>query len=473
MADIKINLGATAPSGNQTAAQPTVSAPPSPDQEEESFQNIFNQKTAQTKDPKLLETIVSEKSTAAKVKPILGSAPTLQKTLQQEKEYELRKKVRLVQGVLLLVFLLTIGMAFYFYSELSPGFNLFGANTTAKLTDVNKNLRSLQTQLNKYRYLAAQLDLNRFSYVSDQFLDKASQLNDPEVPANVKLELQTEIVEAQSELPIILQRIRENLTQDIVITTTRSEAEPELTADQIRQQFEEDLRNALREERSSIAAASETQNLEDLKLYDNTLKLVGNTALLNTVKNVSVESFQKDLEDYTSTQDQNKRKNLQTLIASILSSTKSDLSTIGALKNTRIDWSTIIKQLETVTAERDPNFGKGVFETLGGILYTGYEFDANADKIVLSGVTKTNDATNFALISLLVDDLEGSEHFKDVEMRSFSKTGTAQEGYVANFKIDLGLESEDDSNKNEPISLVKRSVSAKSGIKRIIDLSNR
>lgn len=459
---------APAPATVATAAKPAATSAAAP-AGSASFQNIFNQTKTDNKGPKMIESLTSNKSDAAsKLKPILGNAPALQKTLEQEKEMRLKKKLRSRQTLFLMSFILSALMVFYFFSELSPGFNLFGPNTTARLTDVNANLRGLQTNINKYRYLASQLDLNRFSYVAEQYLEKTGKLADPATPATMKNQLLADVGEAESELPIILDRLKTNLSQDIVVKTFRPEGEEEKTEDVIRSEFENDLRVALTSDKSLIATSSTgEENKQDLKLIDNTLKLVGNNTLIGTIRGTSVDKFKQDLSDYSSApEDPAKRAALQAVFNSILATTQSDIATISTIKTTRINWTKIIGNIETVTAETDKNFGKGLFETLGGIRYTGYEFETDTGKIILSGMTKTNDASNFTLLSNLIDDMETSPYFEKVDMRSFNKTGTAESGYTANFNIDLAIQKEVVSEKDKTISLAPN-LKARTAVKRI------
>ncbi len=119
----------------------------------------------------------------------------------------------------------------------------------------------------------------------------------------------------------------------------------------------------------------------------------------------------------------------------------------------------------------DPNYGQPLlYNTIGGVRYNGYEFDTASDKIVLSGSTKTDDGRNFTLMSNLVDQLEASPSFKNVDQRSFSKTKVSSDeggkGYVANFKIDLSLEEGSFSEKDQKLSLDSINTSPPSGIKR-------
>ncbi len=465
MPDIKINLSAPT-STDASKAQPSAAAPaPAASPAGPSGINIFSQSAPaeKTKEatPKMLTSIIAGKSEAAsKLKPILGNASVMQKTLEQEKEYRLKKKLKMIQVVFTLVFLLSGLAMLYFYTELSPSFNLFGPNTTARLADINKNLAGLQTNINKYRYLAAQQDLNEFSFLADDFMDKASKISDPGTSVTVKAQLSASISELKNSLPTVLTRVKANLGQDIVVGTYRSEAEPEMTEDAIRQQFETDLRNSLTAYKTELGQGAE--NAQAVRMVENAIKLVGNQPLLGAIKGISIDSLKKDLDDYVSAPDEIKRKKLQTIFAAILSTTKSDIATVGALKSNRINWSFIIKQIEIVTVATDKSFNT----PNASIFYSGYEFDTQANKVVLSGTTKTKDAGNFTVMSSLIDALEDSDYFTDVEMRSFSKS-PSDSYYEATFKIDLSLETDSDANSDKPVSMDRKAIYERIKYKRI------
>lgn len=462
---------AAAPTSGPAAQPVTATPPPAPAPAKKpgiTFTNIFNQQKEKKVESKVISSVLQKKAGPSAVKPILGAAPALQKSLDEEKKIQLKRKLRLVQMVFIIVFLAGAASAGYFYSELSPTFDLFGPNTTQRLADTNESLRGVQTQINKYRYLAAQLALNEFSFVSDDFLDKTAQLSGNPGAAQLQ-QLRQGIAQASQDLPTILSNVKQQLTPSIVVPTVQSAAEEEMTPEQMELKAADALKNALLEDRRQITQNSET-NEQDLKIIDNTLQLVGNQKLLSSIRGVSIDNFSTQLTAYAEDLDPVKRDDLRSLMSSILASTKSDIATIGSIKATRIDWSSIMKQIEAVTGdpEVDPTFQpeRCLALSIGdGICYTGYDFDTSTNKIVLSGVTRTTQADNFTLISNLMDHLELSSFFQNVDMRSFSKSGTFAQGFIANFKIDLALESDGFSEKNAPISLESRRV-ASSGVKR-------
>lgn len=430
--------------------------------------DLFSQSNSKGKESKMVNSILAQKESLQKMKPILGPAPTLEKSLQAEKEARLRKKLRSVRMMFVMVLLLGLGSAFYFYSELSPDFHFFGANTMQRLSDMNATLRTQQAKLNKYRYLSAQLALNEFSYQSDRFFGNLARLNDPTLSPGSKDIFLAEVKESEKAMPSLLEEIRTSLNKDLVVKLYPIDGASQMDDEQIQAQFEEELRNNLREDRKKISPVSTSpEDVQNMKLYDNALRIVGNQSLLSTLRAINIDNFKKDLAELQTKPDVQKEKALRDMVGKILVSTKSDLATMADIKQNRIDWTTVIQYIEAETAKVDTHYGDALlYETLGGITYSGYEFDAVTHKIVLSGTTKTIDGSNFTLMSNLIDQLEQSSYFEDVDMRSFSKsktaTGTSTEGYNASFKIDLRLEPEKSiDSQNKPISL-----ETESGVKR-------
>ncbi len=434
--------------------------------------DIFSKTAPKPRESKMVASIVAGKEALAKLKPILGAPPVLEKSLEQEKTTHMKHKLRRAQAFFLLVFAAGWAGALYFYSELSPNFDLLGPNTTHKLHDTNTSLKKLQTDLNKYRFLAVQLDLNDFSYQSDRFFANLASANNPALSPEQHDQFLANLEEAKKALPTLLSDIRNLLNKDLAISTFRTEGETVQSDDQIRQEFEESVKNALRDDRNKIPAIStETEDLQNGRLLDNTLKLVGNRAFVSSVGQILLDDFTKNLNDYINTPDVKKEKALRDVIAKILATTRSDIATVAELKQRRIDWSTVIQQIESETRNVDKHYGQVLlYQTYGGIVYTGYDFDAATNKIVLSGSTRTMDGSNFTLMSNLVDQLELSTHFEDVQMRSFSKTkggnGGAGEGYSANFKIDLRMEPQKFSEKDKSAVLEKKAP-VQTGVKRV------
>jgi len=241
---------AVKPAPAAAAVKPTA-APAAAKPAAASYQNIFTKTTKETSDPKMIESIVTGKNTVAdKLKPILGNSAQLQKTLEQEKEYKQRKALKNWQLIFVLALIVGVGSAGYFFSQLSPSFTLMGQNTTVKLGLVNDNLSSLQTKINKYRYLMAQTDLNNFSYVAEQYLDTSEKLTNPNLTESDKAALTAKLSEEETQVVPILTDLRKSLLPEITYKTVTPEGQPELTSDELEAQYQDALRASLQEEKS-------------------------------------------------------------------------------------------------------------------------------------------------------------------------------------------------------------------------------
>ncbi len=247
------------------------------------FEDIFNKATTKEKNSAMVSSIISRQDAMQKVRPILGAAPILEKSIEEEKTRRLEKKLGKAKFMFVAIFVQCASAPLYFYAQLSPNFDLLGTNPTHRLADINTNLKELQTSLNKYRYLAAQIDLTELSIQADRFFSDLRRFNSGDASMD-KSAVLAGIEGAKKAMPELLKDIRANLGKDIVIPVFRPEGDAILSDDQIRQQFEEALRKALRDDRTKLAA---TNSLEDPKIvafhqkfFENALKLVGNRALI-------------------------------------------------------------------------------------------------------------------------------------------------------------------------------------------------
>ncbi|MBU1703335.1 hypothetical protein KJ951_02935, partial [Patescibacteria group bacterium] len=238
-----------APSAIKPAVAPALETKPA---EGPAFTNIFNRQKEEEKESKVISSVLQKQTPASAAKPILGAAPLLQKSLEDERKIKLQRKLRLVQTVFAIMFIATAAGAFYFFKELSPTFDVFGPNVTQNLKSVNDSLRGVQKNINAYRYKAAQLALNRFSFLSDQFMDETAKVESGGLSTGELQALQQDIEQTANDLPKYLADIKTPLSTSIVVSTVLSKAEPKLTDEEIKQIAENDLREALMSERRAI-----------------------------------------------------------------------------------------------------------------------------------------------------------------------------------------------------------------------------
>jgi hypothetical protein len=121
---------------------------------------------------------------------------------------------------------------------------------------------------------------------------------------------------------------------------------------------------------------------------------------------------------------------------------KNDFTDISNLKAHRVRWAVILDEIERITKSIDTLYNTGFFEELGGIKYSAFDFDSETNQIILIGQAKRDDGTTFTLIANLIDALEQSQLFYNVDNRSFPKSGSEEKGYVSSFRIELNLDND-------------------------------
>jgi len=173
--------------------------------------------------------------------------------------------------------------------------------------------------------------------------------------------------------------------------------------------------------------------LQEIATYSAALQLINN-------RNLS-SFFSKNTDDIKLDLPQDDSK-LLALTKESLAMLKNDFSNISVLKENRIRWGIIIDEIEKITKSIDTLYNTGFFDELGGIKYSAFDFDADSNQIVLIGHAKRDDGTTFTLIANLIDALEQSLLFSDVDNRAFPKTGTEEQGYTSSFRIELNLEED-------------------------------
>ncbi len=418
---------------------------------------------------KLVENIATQKAKLEqpKMEELLGKKSTiLEKSIEQEAQLKLKKKLRAVQFMAFFVTVVAVGVNGFLYYQLSPSLNLFGltnitfdSNLRSDLFNLNENLRSTQTELNKYSFLTGQLYLNQFGYESTRFLDGVANLETTGLTSE-KIAIQSEVDEAKTKMPDLLAGAQKNLERPIVVETfkTRGETATDAATEEI--QFQQNLKTAIAAEKIALASSS-TQNNEklppdQLAFFDNATKLVGNVKLVTNLKAYTVDAFKLDAEDYQTNADPAQRLAFKTYIDNLLASTKVNLATITNLRNSRIAWSDVIDSLERVTNQvnTEHNSGQGIGNA-SKIEYSGYNFNAKTGKISVSGINTTRSATNREVVTYLIEAFEASPEFKNVFNRTFPLSESTDENgvqiYSLPFSMEMEIESGAFSKMNTPI----------------------
>jgi hypothetical protein len=342
--------------------QPVNLTPKTPDKTEFFSSNALQEKAGGSK---LMENITSQKAQLEKPKmaDLLGKKSTiLEKSIEQESQLKLTKKLRMMQSAALFAAVVAVAANGYFYYQLSPGADLLGfakynfdSNLRNDLFNLNQSLKSVQTDLNKYRYLTGQLYLNQFGYESTRFVDGIANLENPSQVAE-KSEIQSIVAEAKNKMPSLLAGVKKNLAQSVTVDTYTTRGEETVDPTMIESEFQRELRLAISSEKKTLRDNSSQSNLEvpvsALAFFDNAAKLVGNAKLISNLNARTVDAFKTEADQYEQSNDAAQRAAFRGYIDNLLASTKVNLATISNLRNSRIKWSEVIDRIEKITLHK-------------------------------------------------------------------------------------------------------------------------
>lgn len=390
--------------------------------------NPLDLKPESNKEDSLLVNDIVETETSEGQKAILGAAPTIDTSLLQN----VPPPTSLLLVSLKIFFMLLVVAGFasvvFFTSQLTTVFDFVSTklgipNITQELSATNSELITLKTDINLYKYLQIKGNLDAFSYNGDSYIQNYKVANSQTATDEDKKKALGEMDSARSKLRNYVLELQDLYAENIYIPLI----DPELTDDvELNTLFKERLVAKLNEKASSYANNESSQARREFKNYDQTIILAGNTQLRQLVIGADYDALSDD--------------ELYEFIKAMNALIVNDFSIIQTIKDNRIKWSDIMKEIELRTIEVDSFYDENLYEDVGGIRYTSYDFDSVNRKIDIVGETKRFDTRNFTMIADLIDKLNQSGIFMNGEMRSFSKSGSLEEGYKASIKLTFNLQ---------------------------------
>ena len=206
-----------------------------------------------------------------------------------------------------------------------------------------------------------------------------------------------------------------------------------LTPQEAEQEFDVFLRERILEERKikTDMFLATTQPTEKERLRADLLK---NSEFLELIGKPSLDALlSSDLRQMSDS-------DLNEFLLRFSEAYSNRLGFIHQVKNQRIVWSRTLKEILEKTKSVDPLFRSGFFEKLGGILYSSFNFDLSNQQISLNGRAKSDDGTNFSNLANLIDALEGSTFFQDVQIQNFTKRPLETGGFEGSFSVDFSIQ---------------------------------
>lgn len=369
--------------------------------------------------------------------PILGLAPVVDNSLLEDLEPP--KSILLIGlkatfGVLIAV---SIFSFLFFESQLSTKFDLITntlgvPNTSKELAATNDEITTLQIDLNFYQYLEVKGALDRLSYYGDSFIQNYETMSSQTALSKEKSQAKADMGKTRKQIETAFLTLRDyynaNFTAPLIDTNFTEQASLEAM-------FQERSKATFTEKATALANNPDKEAKKEYKNYLQTAQLVGNTAVKSLVLSSDIKAMSnKQLYDFI--------KNVNSLVFN-------DLSIIQMIKENRIKWSDVMNEIERRTMDVDDHYSENFYNQLGGIRYTSYDLDSTNKQISIIGETKKFDTTNFTMIADLIDALNRSTLFESGEMRSFSKSGTSEEGYTSTLKLTLDLQKPDEVKAGE------------------------
>jgi hypothetical protein len=378
------------------------------------YTNIFEKQEEKKEDSsKILSGVFAKKDEAGRTKEnILGPLPEIERSLIGSFDPSERnlKVTKILFGSLIGALILAMG---FFYVELNPTFDLLsslrGPNTAQLFNNTENSIVTTQTSINRKNYLLMSYYLQKLSYLSDGYAKIRKAADD----STIKNAAQEDII----------------LTYENALTKWK---EPINAGNIPEETFRAQLKNEFQNELTQLKKENPTPSATaEIKNYTAALQVLNNKQLGTIFKN-DADNMKSDLPG-----DDTK---LFSLTQDVLKTLTNDFNTISELKMQRIQWSIIVQEIEKITKSIDTLYNTGFFEELGGIQYSNFDFDAATNRITLTGKAKRDDGSTFTLIVNLIDALENSNLFKDVDNRTYPKTGSEEEGYISSFRIELSIE---------------------------------
>ncbi len=360
----------------------------------------------------------------ASIADLLGPKPEFNPALIEEKERKNEKRARVAfySSVVFAVF-----VAGFFIANLTPDLfiytDTFGANSAQKFEQSNSEVKKNQTDTNIIQYRVARLWFDVMNSNIDPFT-KAVLTSKTAKTLTEQTAAQADIDKISGDVRNSLLAMQKIFSQDLGIDTytvmpvSREEREAE---------FATLLKSSLTDQQQSLhGSAKDKKGSNDERAIDTVLKLVGNKKVRALVRGSNPKTMTND--------------ELVKLLADIRTEGIDEFAQVEKLKQQRIDWEDLINSIHAVVQSADPHYGHGLFKTVGGFMFSNYSFDQKTGRITISGITRTADSSTFSFIATLIDAIEKSPKFKDIDFRSFNKTRDESGDFSAGVNLEFSIE---------------------------------
>mgnify|MGYP001609592250 CR=1 FL=1 len=364
---------------------------------------------------------------------LLDIAPDFDRGLMREVEAGHMVLLAFVKGLFTLLVVGTLGAFVFFNYQLTDNFSFvstkFGLpNLYKQISASNSEIISAQTNANVYSYLEIKANLDKFTYLGDEYLTNFEIFKSPTATSGEQEKAKEKIIQLHDPMRETFLAVKEKIALPLSLPLVEAPVDGILDPLTPEVKFGNELIAALNRKAQEFAQNEDTTMKRENRNYLHAAKLVNNTELKNLI-------IATDFDTLTDRQVYDLVKDVNTLFVN-------DLTIVNSLKSGRIRWSDIMNEIDLRTKTVDNYYNQNFYDNYGGIRYTSYDFDSDGQKISIIGETKRFDTTNFTMISNLIDELNRSDMFDSAAMRSFSKSGSLEDGYSATLKLGMDLNKE-------------------------------
>lgn len=365
---------------------------------------------------------------------LLGPKPLFSRTAYEQKELTRRK---IAKGVLIFSLLAALGTYGFFSSQLNPNFtwlaDQMGPNVSQQFERSNSELKKMQTDRNLINFRTARLWLDEANSQIDPYQRQVAILGSD---FSTRTEKENATVQQQilgAQIKNSLREVQKVLNKPLSVNLYTIEP---VTPEENETLFEGLLKDELAKQKSALSGG-DAQNSGEIRVIDNVVRFVENKKFRDAIKGVDLANIRE--EDFGNMLDR------------IRAEGTDELSLIDRIKKQRLDWSQVIQNIHSVTRKADASYGQGLFKTVGGFLFNSYRFDAKSGRVSISGLTRTSDSKTFTFIANLVDAIEKSTKFKDIDFRSFSKSKDEKGDFSSSVNLDFSIQPKGEQDPRDDI----------------------
>ncbi|PIQ77213.1 hypothetical protein COV82_05675 [Candidatus Peregrinibacteria bacterium CG11_big_fil_rev_8_21_14_0_20_46_8] len=373
------------------------------------------------------------RSTAPSLSKVLGPQPKISATDMFDKEKRRRALAGRAFGFAVFA---ALAVYTFFYLQLNPNATIlqkhFGPNIAIQFDASNARLEKAKTDLNIANYMRARVLLDDVNSKIDPYQKQVAIVTSDFVTDSERAIAEVQEQELGAEIKKKLVHVQDIFKAPLGIDTFSVEPVTPMQRDQ---KFQALLVQALGERKQQLHAAAPEGEVVETNALDNVIRLAENQYFINTITNSNLEEMET--------------KAFSELLENIRAQGTDEHSAVQNIIKQRLRWSEVIRDVHAVTEKVDDLYGLGFFDTVGGIQYNSYSFDAQTGKISIRGTTKTSDSKTFSFISELVERIEGSRKFKNVDLPSFSKSKDEEGDYTSSLSLVFELQPADERDPRD------------------------